>query len=129
VVSLTQLIQDLGAHKWQAGLTTFGSFDPAGSFGLAFRYEGGFAFSGVDNPHLDALMVAGEASVSTLARARIYKEIAEYVSNEAYSPFLYPSATWNIAAKGVEGPGLTSPLPVAALSPEIPWEDVSVDNG
>jgi peptide/nickel transport system substrate-binding protein len=129
VVTLTQLIQDLESHNWNASLTTIGTFDPAGSFGLAFRYLGGFPFSGVDDPHLDALMAAGASSVAYEARARIYKEIAQYVSEKAYSPFLYPSADWNVAKKGVSGPGLTSVLPVTALAPEIPWEDVSINNG
>lgn len=129
VVTLSQEIQDLESHKWDALLTTIGTFDPAGSFGLAFRYLGGFPFSGVNDPHLDALMAAGEESVAPAARARIYKEIAAYLSEKAYSPFLYPSASWNIAKKSVRGPGLTSVLPVTALAPEIPWEDVSVQNG
>ena len=129
IVTLSQLIQDLQSHQWDMTLATIGTFDPAGSFGLAFRYLGGFPFSGVDDPHLDALMAAGEQSVAPAARARIYREIAAYVSQKAYSPFLYPGASWNVAAKGVQGPGLTSVLPVTALAPEIPWEDVSVHNG
>ncbi len=128
VVSLPQLIQDLEGHHWQASMAAIGSFDPGGSFGLSFRYLGGFAFSGTDDPHLDALMAAGVAAVNPTSRAKIYASIAHYLSSQAYSPFLYPSASWNIAAKGVQGPGLTSTLPVSALSPEIPWEDVSMHN-
>lgn len=50
------------------------------------------------------------------------------MSQKDYSPFLYPSAIWNVYANSVHRAVLTSALPVTALAPGTPWEDVSGRN-
>lgn len=126
VVDLAQVIEINLSHKWNASMQLIGGYDPGDTTGLSFRYEG--AFSGVKDGHLDALLAAGTAAVNPTTRARIYASIAKYIDKKAYTVFLYPSASWDMAAKGVKGPGLTSPLPNPGGSPAIPWEDVSVGN-
>jgi peptide/nickel transport system substrate-binding protein len=126
VVTLSQLIQDFQSHHWQAALQGAGGFDPASSFGLTFRYGCHAPFSGVCNPTLDALMAEASTVVAPAARAAIYHKIALIVSEQAYDPFLFPAATFNIAARGVSGPGLTTTLPVFGFGPEVLWQDVQV---
>ena len=126
VVTLSQLIQDFQSHHWQAALQGAGGFDPASSFGLTFRYGCHVPFSGVCNPQLDALMAKASTVTAPAGRAALYHRIAQIVSNEAYDPFLFPAATFNIATKAVTGPGLTTTLPVFGFGPEILWQDVKV---
>lgn len=124
LVDLASLVQNYLGHKWNAAVSTAGSFDPAASTGLAFRYLGGAPFSGVNDPHLSALINAAASIRNLNGRARIYASIAAYLNKMAYSPFLYSVAVWNIAAKGVYGPGLTTQLPEVIRSPQILWPDV-----
>ena len=65
---------------------------------------------------------AGQSRVD-LAQA-LYDQAAEYISQNAYAPFLFPVNGWNIAAKNVTGPGLTTLLPASAVRPEILWAQV-----
>ena len=51
------------------------------------------------------------------------------MSDQAYSPFLFAFAPANLAIKGVKGPGLTSALPAVVVTPNVPWEEVSIDSG
>jgi hypothetical protein len=48
----------------------------------------------------------------------MYNKIYEYVSQQAYEPFLYAAPFYNMALRSVHGPGINSPI----LSPL--WEDV-----
>ena len=41
-----------------------------------------------------------------------------------YGPFYFSLNPTNVSAKGVGGPGLTSPLPAVAVGPTIPWESI-----
>lgn len=126
IVDLASLVQNYLGHKWNAAVSTAGSFDPAAATGLAFRYLGGTPFSGVNDPHLNRLITAAASIRNLKARAKVYASIAAYLNKRAYSPFLYSVAVWNVAAKGVSGPGLTTQLPEAIRSPIILWEDVSM---
>ena len=126
LVDLASLVQNYLGHNWNAAVSTAGSFDPAAATGLAFRYLGGTPFSGVNDPHLNALIEAAASIRNASGRAKIYASIAAYLNKMAYSPFLYSVAVWNVAAKGVTGPGLTTQLPEAIRSPTILWEDVAM---
>ncbi len=54
----------------------------------------------------------------------IYDQAAEYIARNYYGPFYFSLNPTNVSAKGIGGPGLTSPLPAVAVAPTIPWEDV-----
>ena len=123
VDELTAVIQDVESGKWQVILSTAGAFDPAAGVGLAFHFE--TPSSGVHSPHLDTLINDAQAVQNTTLRKRLYAEIGKFLADGAYNPFLFPVPTWNIASRGVQGPGLTTRLPTVQLSPSILWEDVS----
>ncbi len=108
--------------KWQAEMGTIGDWDPAKELELHLGY--GEAFSGVKDAHLQSLLNAA-ISVSTLSgRSAVYHRIAAYLSQKDYYVFFFPSITYDIAAKGVTGPGLTSALPGFQGGPQILWQDV-----
>jgi peptide/nickel transport system substrate-binding protein len=125
---LAAYIQAYESHQWQISPSGLGSWDPAGSTGLAFRLQTGSPFSGVNDPHLDALMAQAAGTVNSAQRAKLYDEIAVYLNKMAYAPFLYSGVSWDVAAKGVEGPGLTTPAPDFSNGPETLWQDVSMGN-
>jgi peptide/nickel transport system substrate-binding protein len=125
---LAAYIQAYESHQWEISPSGLGSWDPAGSTGLAFRLQTGSPFSGVNDPRLDAMMAEAAGTVSSSARAKLYDQIAVYLNQEAYTPFLYSTVSWDVAAKGVEGPGLTTPAPDFSNGPETLWQDVSMGN-
>jgi len=124
--SLSSLIETYESKHWQASLGAVGSWDPGSEVGVAFRFAPPSPFTGVDSPHLVSLLDQAVAAVAPAVRARLYAEAAQYISDEAYGPFLFPIASWNIATKAVSGPGLTTALPVADVVPGILWQDVSM---
>jgi peptide/nickel transport system substrate-binding protein len=122
--SLATLIQQFGG-KWQAALQTAGAWDPGGGVGVSFRFNSKSPFSGVHDPKLDDLLNQGQAATDPGTRKSFYDKAAEYIAQNAYGPFLFPVATWNVAAHGVSGPGLTNAIPSVAVNPQILWEDVA----
>jgi peptide/nickel transport system substrate-binding protein len=123
--SLAGLIQQFDTKKWQAALQTAGAWDPAGGVGLAFRFLSASPFSGVHDPKLDALILGGEASVNPSTRNSLYQQAAQYIAKNAYGPFLFPLASWNVAVHGVQGPGLTTSVPSVVVNTAPLWQDVS----
>jgi peptide/nickel transport system substrate-binding protein len=123
--NLAPLIQQFQSGKWQAFVQTAGSWDPAAGVGVAFRFASKSPFSGVHDPKLDALLGQASSTIDSSARAKFYSQAAKYISDQAYGPFLFAFAPANIAAKGVSGPGLSTPLPAVVVSPNVLWEDVS----
>jgi peptide/nickel transport system substrate-binding protein len=126
---LTSLIGVFVSKKWQAFLQTAGSYDPGTGVGVAFRFASTSPFTGVYDPHVDALLNAAAATTNMAARAADYADLAAYIAKEAYGPFLFPIAGYNIAAHGVGGPGLTTPIPSEVVDPEILWQYVYNNNG
>jgi len=122
---LASLISQFQSGKWQAMLQTAGAFDPAVGVGVGFRFSSQSPFSGVHDPHLDDLLNQAAGTLDMSVRAKYYREAAEYIAQKFYGPFFFAFAGANVAAKGVSGPGLTSPLPAVVVQPDIPWEDVS----
>lgn len=118
--SLLAAIQLYHAGSWVAYVTPEGSYDPGAGTGLGFRYGSQSPFTGVSNPALDRLLAAGTSTWSMAARARIYRKVFEVITKEAYSPVLFSVPTYNVAARNLTGPGLSSP------APEIAWQDVAV---
>jgi peptide/nickel transport system substrate-binding protein len=122
---LSGLIQQFQTKKWQAALQTAGAWDPAGGVGVAFRFSSLSPFSGVHDPKLDGMLNAGQAAIKPSTRAAMYAQAGAYIAKQAYSPFLFPVATWNIAKQGVQGPGLTTQIPSVAVNPQVLWEEAS----
>jgi peptide/nickel transport system substrate-binding protein len=122
--ALASLIAQFTSGKWQAMVQTAGSYDPAVGVGVGFRFLSTSPFSGVHDPHLDALLNQAAATLNLADRCKIYDQAAEYISNMAYGPFYFAFAPANVVVKGVYGPGLTTPLPSVVVTPTIPWEDV-----
>ena len=124
VNQLANVIQQFSSNTWQASLQTAGAFDPAAGLGVNFRFGSKSEFSGVHDPKLDALFAKATSTLNTAQRQQLYDQAAEYISENAYAPFLFPVNGWNIAAKDVSGPGLTTLLPASAVRPEILWAQV-----
>ncbi|HTU84803.1 MAG TPA: ABC transporter substrate-binding protein [Solirubrobacteraceae bacterium] len=123
--SLAGLIQQFESKKWQIAFQTAGAWDPAAGVGLGFRFLSASPFSGVHDPNLDKLILGGQASVNPATRKALYDQAAAYIAKNAYGPFLFPISGYNIAAHGVSGPGLTTPIASVSVNPQILWEDVS----
>ncbi len=125
---LTGLIGAFEGGKWQSMLQTAGAYDPGTGVGVCFRFCSTSPFTGVFSTQLDSILEAAAATVNQTTRKADYDAAAEYIAKNADGPFLFPIAGYNIADKGVGGPGLTSPLPVTDVNPEILWQYVYNDN-
>jgi peptide/nickel transport system substrate-binding protein len=126
---LTGLIAVFQSHKWQAFLQTAGAFDPGTGVGVAFRFASFSPFTGVWDKKVDGLINAAASTIDNSQRAKNYADLNAYIAQQAYGPFLFPIAGFNIAAKGVYGPGLTTPIPTIVVLPGILWQDVYTTNG
>ena len=120
---LTRIIQEFTGKKWQAGLQLVGAFDPAVGAGLPFRFLSTAVYSGVHDTALDQMMDEAATSTDKSKRAKQYAEIAKYISDNAYSPFLFGAVTGAVALKSVHGPGLTSNIPLPGGFPAPVWDE------
>lgn len=125
-VDIGSLIQALRSREWQALLQTVGSFDPESGSGVTLRFGSGQLFSGVADPALDALFADAAAATDMHARHAIYLSAAKHISDNRYAPFLFAFSPTQIVARGVSGPGLTTPIPPVAINTAIHWQDVSL---
>jgi peptide/nickel transport system substrate-binding protein len=123
--SLAGLIQQFESKKWQIAFQTAGAWDPAAGVGLGFRFLSASPFSGVHDPNLDKLILGAAGTVNPAQRKALYDQAAAYIAKNADGPFLFPISGYNIAAHGVSGPGLTTPIAAVSVNPQILWEDVS----
>jgi peptide/nickel transport system substrate-binding protein len=89
---------------------------------VGFRFSSTSPFTGVHDPRLDALLNAAAGTTDSATRDSDYNQAAAYIATNAYGPFLFPIAGYNIAVKGVSAPGLTTPLPVTDVNPEVLWQ-------
>ncbi|HLH70722.1 MAG TPA: ABC transporter substrate-binding protein [Candidatus Dormibacteraeota bacterium] len=123
---LTGTIQEFQSRRWQAALQASGAFDPGVSTGLPFRFLSTAPYSGVHDPTLDQMMAQAAATFDAGQRARLYAQIAKYLSDQAYAPFLFTVAPVAVAARGVNGPGLTTKLPIPSVVLLPVWDQVWV---
>ncbi|HXZ64015.1 MAG TPA: ABC transporter substrate-binding protein, partial [Streptosporangiaceae bacterium] len=117
----------LGGH-WQSMLQTAGAYDPGTGVGVCFRFCSTSPFTGVWDTHLNDLLIGAASTTNQATRKLLYDQAAAYIAVNAYGPFLFPIAGYNIADHGVGGPGLSSPLPVTDVNPEILWQYVYNNN-
>jgi peptide/nickel transport system substrate-binding protein len=129
IPQLAPAIAEFDTHKWQAYLWVMGSYDPAGGIGVSFFLASTGPFSGIHDPTVDKYIDQGAASVSTKARATAYSDLAKYVSQQAYAPYICAASSWDVTKKGVSGPGLTTAYGSFGQGPLVQWENVTVKSG
>ena len=122
---LAGLIQAFQSKKWNAMLQTAGSWDPAGGVGVTFRFFSQSPFSGTHDKKLDGLLFAAAGTTDPAEREKRYKAASKYISDQAYSPFLFAFAPASVVTKNVQGLGLSEPVPAVVVIPTVPWEEVS----
>lgn len=114
-------------HKWQLNLWNIGAYDPAGGAALDFFLKGNGPFSGTDNPTVDHYIALGISSPKPSIRGAAYRALADYLNKDALMPFVCSPTTWDIAAKGVSAPGLTTASSgYDVVGPMIDWQDASL---
>ncbi|MEX0426089.1 ABC transporter substrate-binding protein [Nocardioides sp. DS6] len=123
-LQLTGVIQAFTGGNWQAMLQTAGAWDPAAGVGVAFRFASTSPFTGVKDPKLDNLFAQAGATTDSTKRDELYQQAAKYISDKAYAPFGFAFSPANVAAKGVHGPGLTTPIPALAVNTQVLWDEV-----
>jgi len=111
------------SKPWQAALQSNGAWDPGISDGLPFRFLSTAEFSGVHDKTLDAMMAQADATLNTAQRATDYHNIAQYISSQAYAPFLVASAPVSVVASDVHGPGLSTQIPVISTVIVPYWDE------
>jgi peptide/nickel transport system substrate-binding protein len=111
---------------WQAALQSNGAWDPGISDGLPFRFLSTAEFSGVHDKTLDAMMAQANKTLDPAQRAAEYHNIAKYISDNAYAPFLVASAPVSIALKNVHGPGIDQQIPVISTVIVPYWDQAWV---
>jgi peptide/nickel transport system substrate-binding protein len=121
--TLQEYIQAGNTGSWEANFSGFGSFDPVlGPDAIPFRFGSHGAFSGVRNASLDTLLAKGVATTDQKRRATIYRQVFKLISDNAYAVTLFTLPTYEVTARSVRGPGLTT------TAPAVLWEDVSVQH-
>lgn len=124
---LPRVTQELEGRKWQAALQSNGAFDPGVSSGIPFRFGSTAPYSGVHDPALDQMIAEAGATLDEQTRGRLYADIAKYISDQAYAPFLLAVAPAAVARKGVHGPGVTTKIPLPSVSLLPVWDEVWVE--
>jgi peptide/nickel transport system substrate-binding protein len=86
-------------------------------------------YSGIHDPALDQLMDQAATSGDRGTRTKLYQQIAKYVSDQAYLPFLFGGVTSGLAARAANVPGLTTKVVLGGgfLAPN--WDDAWVGKG
>jgi peptide/nickel transport system substrate-binding protein len=119
-VDLPTLLQYFASDKWQM-TTGGGSWDPATGVGQNDRFLSTAPFTGVHDPHLDALLNKA-TEVPEDQRGAVYDQVAKYESDKAYVIELYARNIWDVTDKDVSAPGLTIPHPTVVDAPEVWWQ-------
>lgn len=117
---LATVVQNFRGGKWQAFLQQAGGFSPALGIGLPFRFESTGPFSGIRDHQLDYLIKVASERVVSKVQTRSYDAVFTYIAKHAYAPFLFAVPQFNITAKSVSGPGLTTD------QYQVFWQDVTV---
>ncbi|MBO0823671.1 MAG: ABC transporter substrate-binding protein [Actinobacteria bacterium] len=126
---LTGLIGAFTQGKWQAMLQTAGAYDPGTGVGVCFRFCSTSPFTGVHDPKLDGMLIGAAGTVDQAKRKSLYDQAAAYIAQNAYGPFLFSIAGYDVAAKGVGAPGLTTSIPSTDVNPEVLWQYAYNNNG
>ena len=125
---LSSFVAEYNTHKWTVIPASIGSFDPAGGIGVSFRLASTGPFTGIHDLTVDKYIDAGAAGATTSVRAAAYAKLASYLNQQAYTPFICTPTSWDVVAKGVTGPGLTTATGGFGEGPLVRWEAVSLGN-
>jgi peptide/nickel transport system substrate-binding protein len=125
--TLDRQIQAFKAKKWQAALQSNGAYDPGVGYAVAFRFASDAQYSGVHDPKIDQLMQQGNSTVDPAKRAPVYHQLAKYISDQAYAPFLIATAPISVALKSVHGAGLTDPITVGSVVITPRWDEAWIE--
>ncbi|MBO0693589.1 MAG: ABC transporter substrate-binding protein [Acidimicrobiaceae bacterium] len=118
---LTSRIESFRHNNWQISPGGDGSWDPAGGVGVWFFFLSNSLYTGVHDPKLDAL-INKATQVPTEQRDAVYQDVSKYISDQALAVQLFPAAVWNVAAKNVYAPCLTTVCPTIETVPEVLWQ-------
>jgi peptide/nickel transport system substrate-binding protein len=118
------MIQEFRGGEWQAMLQTAGSYDPEAGPGVRFRFRSDQQYTGVHDPDLDRILDAAAGTFDAAERERLYREAAKRISDNAYAPFLFAFAPTQVAARNLQGPGLSTEIPPLFINTGILWQDV-----
>lgn len=125
--NLATLISTFQGGRWEAMLQTAGSYDPDSGSGLDFRFGSKGIFSGVHDPALDRLAEAATETVDATERGRLYEQVARYISDKAYAPFLIAQSPAQLT-HGIYAPGLTTHIPAILINTGVLWQDAWVQS-
>jgi peptide/nickel transport system substrate-binding protein len=120
------LLEAFQKGQWQAMLQTAGSYDPEAGVSVSFRFDSKTEFSGVQDARLDEMLAKAAAAVDVNVRDGLYVEIAKYISDKAYGPFLLAFAPAQLTVGGLSGPGLTTKIPPIGVNTGVLWQDVRI---
>jgi len=126
--TLTSAISGFDTHKWQVNLWAIGAFDPAGGAALDFFLLGGGPFSGINDPVVNADIGKAAGTSNPEIRGATYKDLASRLNQQALMPFICAPSSWDVAAKGVSAPGLTTAYGGYVGGPMVQWQNASVGN-
>lgn len=119
-LSTPQLVKDLSDGNWQASLEGAGGYDPAIGTDLTFFYQSNATFSGIHDQKLDRMISEGGGSLQMSKQESIYKGLWKYISDEAYTPFLFTLPSFDLSTHSVSIPGLST------TGYEIMWQNAKV---
>lgn len=119
-LSSPALLSALRSGKWQADVESTGGFDPALGVGLPLYFVPSSPFAVVDDPKLVTMINNAAATLNAAQRQKAYFGIWKYISDEAYAPFMFDLPFYNLSAKSVSIPGLTT------YGYEAMWQDATV---
>jgi peptide/nickel transport system substrate-binding protein len=111
------------SKSWQAALQSNGAWDPGIFYGIPFRFLSTAPFSGVHDKALDSMMAQADSTLDPAQRAADYHNMAKYISDQAYAPFLVASAPVSVTASDVHGPGLSAQIPVISTVITPYWDE------
>jgi peptide/nickel transport system substrate-binding protein len=121
---IAPLIERFQSGNWDAMLQTAGSYDPEAGASVSFRFRSDQRYTGVHDSKLDGLLDHAAAIFDPTERERVYAEVSEYISDQAYAPFLFAFAPTQVVVRGLAGPGLTTQIPPIFINTGILWQDV-----
>lgn len=115
--SLLDEVQGFKTNSWQMEFAYLGGYDPP--LAMPGRYASTGAFSGVKDPKVDSLMNEASSTLNQTKAKAAATELFHYISQQAYSPFLWVTANYVLTVHSVSGPGLTN-----TSYQEVLWQDV-----
>jgi peptide/nickel transport system substrate-binding protein len=117
--TLQAILQAFTSNKWESIGQGAGGTNPTVGFGsFGWRYLSTGPFTGVHDPTLDSMINQSTSTPSGPQQNAIFKRIFTYISQMAYTPFVYAAPGYTISTHSVHGPGIST----TQLS--VLWQDL-----